>query len=86
MAIVTKKSNSLSVWKSANNVASISVKKSKKDNLYAVNKDTEEFIGMLANDFDQTQPIMVHSMVDDETGDTWLFIANGSPAKEEFAL
>lgn len=74
-------------WKKVNNVSALSIFTGKTSGKkYAVNKETGDFIGMLSEDFDNTKPVVVFLMADDESGETWNFIANGEPRKEEFAL
>ena len=74
-------------WKKVNNVSALSIFTGKTSGKkYAVNKETGDFIGMLSEDFDNTKPVVVFLMADDESEETWNFIANGEPRKEEFAL
>jgi hypothetical protein len=74
-------------WKKVNNVSALSIFTSRTSGKkYATNKETGDFIGMLSEDFDNTKPVVVFLMADDESGETWNFIANGEPRKEEFAL
>ena len=74
-------------WKKVNNVSALSIFTSRTSGKkYATNKETGDFIGMLSEDFDPKKPVVVFLMADDESGETWNFIANGEPRKEEFAL
>jgi hypothetical protein len=74
-------------WKKVNNVSALSIFTGKTSGKkYAVNKETGDFIGMLSEDFDNTKPVVVFLMADDESGETWNFIANGEPRVEDFAL
>lgn len=74
-------------WKKVNNVSALSIFTGKTSGKkYAVNKETGDFIGMLSEDFDNTKPVVVFLMANEETGEQWNFIANGEPRKEEFAL
>ena len=74
-------------WKKVNNVSALSIFTSRTSGKkYATNKETGDFIGMLSEDFDNTKSVVVFLMADDESGETWNFIANGEPRKEEFAL
>ena len=74
-------------WKKVNNVGALSIFTSRTSGKkYATNKETGDFIGMLSEDFDNTKPVVVFLMADDESGETWNFIANGEPRVEEFAL
>ena len=74
-------------WKKVNNVSALSIFTGKTSGKkYAVNKETGDFIGMLSEDFDPKKPVVVFLMADDESGETWNFIANGEPRVEEFAL
>ena len=73
-------------WKKVNNVSALSIFTSRTSGKkYATNKETGDFIGILSEDFDNTKPVVVFLMAD-ESGETWNFIANGEPRKEEFAL
>lgn len=81
----TLKSVSLSQFKAQKNITKLSVYASKAGNLYACDQNGE-FIGMLAGDFNREKPVMVHTMQNISTGETWLFIANGEPKAEEFSL
>ena len=74
-------------WKKVNNVSALSIFTSRTSGKkYATNKETGDFIGMLSEDFDPKKPVVVFLMADDESGETWNFIANGEPRVEEFAL
>ena len=74
-------------WKKVNNVSALSIFTSRTSGKkYATNKETGDFIGMLSEDFDNTKPIVVFLMANEDTGEQWNFIANGEPRKEEFAL
>ena len=53
---------------------------------YACNKDTGDYIGHLSEDFDPKKPVIVHTMQDDDTQDTWDFICNGEPREAEFTM
>jgi hypothetical protein len=81
----TLKSVSLSQFKAQNNITKLSVYTSKAGNLYACDQNGN-FVGMLAEDFDRTKDVLVHSMVNTSTSETWFFIANGTPKVEEFSL
>lgn len=81
----TVKSVSLSQFKASKNITKLSVYTSKAGNLYACD-ESGNFIGMLAEDFDRTKPVMVHTIVNTSTGENWFFIANGEPKTEEFSL
>ncbi len=63
----------------------LKVFKSKADNYYALDSEGE-FVGMLADDFDKKKPAVVFFMANEETGETWKFIANGTPREPEFTL
>lgn len=74
-------------WKKVNEVKALSIFTGKTSGKkYAVNKETGDFIGMLSEDFDNTKPVVVFLMADEESGEQWNFIANGEPRKEDFAL
>lgn len=79
------KTVSLEQFKALKGINKLSVYMSKAGNLYACD-ESGEFIGMLASDFDRAKPVMVHTMQNISTGETWLFIANGEPKTEEFSL
>lgn len=77
----------LAQFKSKFNVSALSIFKSRTTSkLYACDKTTGDFIGMLAADFDKTKPVVVIEMTDDESGETWKFIGNGEPREAEFEL
>ena len=78
------KTQTLAAFKTANKISKLSIYKSKAGNLYACN-EADDFIGMLAEDFDATKPVLVHNMIDEETSETWNFLANGEK-NAEFTL
>lgn len=78
------KTQTLQGYKLANNIKSLNVYKSSKGNLYACT-EADDFVGMLAEDFDAAKPALVHHMINEETSETWLFIANGEK-QAEFTL
>ena len=86
MAVKTTKSVPLAQFKANTGISALDVFRSKAGNLYACDKSTGDFVGMLADDFDKSKPALVHYMADEETSDTWLFIANGEPKSVEFTL
>ena len=88
MAAKTTKTLTLEQFKSVSGISTIEVFKAKETGkLYACDKATGEFLGMIAKDTDLTKPLMVFFMREDVDGkDTqeWLFFANGEP-KEAIA-
>jgi hypothetical protein len=87
MEAIVSKSWTLEQYKNANSINAIDVFTSKKTGRkYGCNHNTGEFIGMLSEDFDKTQPIRVLRMVNEESGETWDFICNGEPRMAEETL
>ena len=74
----TTKVIALADLKLALNTPRLDIFTSKKGNRYATQANGD-FVGMLAEDCDTAKPIVAFYMADDETGDTWIFIANGTP-------
>lgn len=81
----TTKTVTLEQFKASKSITKLSVYTSKAGNLYACDQNGE-FVGMLASDFDRTKPVLVHTMQNTSTGETWFFVANGEPKAEEFSL
>lgn len=75
------KSRTLAQFKESEKIQSLDLFRSKKGNLYCTNAGTGEFVGMCADDFDSSKAIMVFHMADEDSGESWLFIANGEPNK-----
>ena len=73
------KSWTLEQFKTAHSITSLALFESKSGNIYACNKADGAFVGMCSKDFNAKKPIMVFNMSSEETGETWLFIANGQP-------
>ena len=72
-------------FKKSINSPNLGIFTSKAGNKYA--KDERgKFVGMLAPDFDESKDIVVFSMADEDTGESWLFIANGTPQEPEFTI
>lgn len=86
MAVKTTKSVPLAQFKANTGISALDIFRSKAGNLYACDQKTGDFIGMLADDFDKTKTALVHYMSNDETSESWLFIANGEPKSAEFTL
>ena len=80
------KTQTLSQFKAEAGVSTLSVFTSKNDNQYACDKATGRFIGMLSKDFDKSKDVIVHHMVDEETGEAWLFICNGEPKVADYEM
>jgi len=75
----------LGEFKKATGTDNLEIFTSKAGNKYAKN-DQGEFIGMLASDFDKSEEVVIFSMSDEDTGESWLFIANGTPQEAEFTI
>lgn len=87
MAAKTTKVLELQQFKTLNNIKALSIFTSKSTGKkYATDKETGDFIGMLSEDFDKAKPVVVFLMADEESGETWNFIANGEPREEDFSL
>ena len=87
MAQNVSKSWTLPQYKVAHNLEAIELFTARKSGKrYACRKDTGEFIGMLADDFDKAKPVSVLQMHDTDTAETWLFICNGEPRVAEDTL
>jgi hypothetical protein len=54
--------------------------------LYGCWKQSGEFIGMLAGDFDKAKPAAIITVNDPESGETWDFIGNQTHREPEFLL
>jgi len=81
----TVKSRTLDSFKASNNLTTLKVKRSSKDNLYAVTEENE-LVAWVAANLDPAKPVLVHQMQDEETGETWEFMANGELREAEFTL
>ena len=81
MSKIVTSALTLEQFKAANNYGKLNLYESKKGNTYAKDSVTGKYIGILSEDFDKEQPIMVFNMLDEETSETWVFIANGVPAE-----
>jgi hypothetical protein len=75
------KTQTLAGYKLANKISKINIFKSSKGNLYACD-EADNFVGMLAEDFDSSKPVLVHNMMNEETGETWNFLVNGEKTVE----
>ena len=85
MAAQVTNVRTLGEFKRATGTGNLGIFTSKAGNKYAKN-DQGEFVGMLAPDFDKSEEVIVFSMSDDDTGESWLFIANGTPQEPEFTI
>ena len=82
-----KQSWTLEQFKNARGINTLEIFTSKKSGKkYACRKDTGDFIGMLSPDFDKAEPVGVMEMLDEETGENWLFICNAEPRVAEDTL
>ena len=82
----TSKVLSLAEFKSAEGITRLDVYTGKTSGKRYACDQRGDFIGMLAEDFDSTKAIVVFYMQDEESGETWKFIANGEPRQPEFTL
>ena len=72
-------------FKASINSPNLGIFTSKAGNKYA--KDERgKFVGMLAPDFDESKDTVVFHMANEDTGESWLFIANGTPQEPEFTI
>ena len=81
MSKIVTSALTLEQFKAANHYGKLNLYESKKGNTYAKDSITGKYIGILSEDFKKDQPVMVFNMLDQETSETWVFIANGVPAE-----
>lgn len=86
MATTTTKVISVATYKTSHNIAKINVYTSKKSSKRYATTPAGDFIGMIADDTDLAKPVVVMSMHDDETGESWDFLCNGEERQPDAVL
>ena len=82
----TTKVLSVANFKASRGITAINIYTSKKSGKRYATTVTGDFIGMLAEDCDLAKDIVVMSMLDDESGETWDFLCNGTEREPEATL
>lgn len=84
--LTTTKVLSVANFKASRKIATINVYTSKKSGKKYATTPTGDFIGMIADDTDLAKPIVVMSMLDEETAEVWDFLCNGEERAPEATI
>ena len=82
----TTKVLSVANYKLSKGITALNVYTSKKSGKKYATTPVGDFIGMIADDTDLTKPIVVMSMLDEDTAETWDFLCNGEERAPEATL
>lgn len=86
MPTTTTRVLSVANFKASNKIDTINVYTSKKSGKRYATTTAGDFIGMIADDTDLAQPVVVISMRDDESGEIWDFLCNGTEREPDATL